>query len=156
MITCTFEEGQKTSLRHAVVDAVVIKDSQILLVKRTGKLLEGGKWALAGGFVERDETVSQAAKREILEETGWTTKDLYVLMINSNPNRPKEDRQNISFVFACTADEKTGQSDWESDEVKWFSFSGLPPAEEIAFDHLDYINFYLKSQSEAIELPQLI
>ena len=72
MINCEFENGNKASLRHVVVDNLVLKDGKILLVKRTGKLLEGGKWGLAGGYVDRDETVKEAAKREILEETGYT------------------------------------------------------------------------------------
>ena len=31
--------------------------NEVLLVKRSRHLLEGGKWALVGGFVERDETL---------------------------------------------------------------------------------------------------
>jgi len=156
MISCSFEEGQKASLRHAVVDVLVIKDERLLLVKRTAKLLEGGKWALVGGFAERDEDIRQAAEREIFEETGWKVKDLHLLLINSRPDRPHEDRQNISFVFVATATEKTGEPDWESDDVQWFSFSKLPPAAAIAFDHLDYIKFYRKTQSEAVALPVLL
>ena len=55
MLTCTFEDGNKNSLRHVVVDTIVCKDGKVLLVKRIGKLLEGGKWGLVGGFVERDD-----------------------------------------------------------------------------------------------------
>ncbi len=139
MITCKFEDGNKASLRHVVVDVLVLKDNQILLVKRTGKLLEGGKWALPGGFVDRDETTKEAARREVMEEAGYKVKDIKRLVIRDNPDRPKEDRQNISFVFTAKALEKTGEADWEVDDQKWFDLDNLPPKEKIAFDHHENI-----------------
>src|SRR3972149_761645 len=130
MLKCLFEDGNETSLRHLVVDALVLKDNKILLVKRIGKLLEGGKWGLVGGFVGRDETLKEAVAREILEETGYKVESVTLLTIRDNPDRPKEDRQNVSFVYFCTATEKTGDTDWESEEQQWFSFDQLPPEAE--------------------------
>jgi ADP-ribose pyrophosphatase YjhB (NUDIX family) len=153
MITCAFEDGNEALLRHAVVDTIVIKDNKVLLVKRTAKLLEGGKWGLVGGFVERDETLAEAAAREILEETGWEVKDLTLLAINDKPDRPKEDRQNIAFVYFCTATEKTGEADWESDDQQWFAWSELPEEEQIAFDHAHNIKLYQRYVKESLSLP---
>ena len=59
MITCIFENGGKASFRHVVLHAIVERDGQIILEKRTGKLLETGKWALPGGFLDRDETAAK-------------------------------------------------------------------------------------------------
>lgn len=56
MITCTFEDGGRGKLRHAVVNAIILKENKILLVKRSPKITEGGKWGLVGGFMDRDET----------------------------------------------------------------------------------------------------
>ena len=148
MIECMFEDGNKGLLRHVVVDAVVTKDQKVLMVKRAGRLLEGGKWALTGGYVERDETVEQAAAREILEETGWKVEGLTLLRIKDNPDRPHEDRQNIGFVYYCAATEKVGEPDDESDEQKWFDWSNLPPNKEIAFDHAEDIVLYQKHIAE--------
>ncbi len=142
MINCSFEDGNKASLRHVVVDNLVLKDGKILLVKRVGKLLEGGKWGLVGGFVDRDETIEQAAEREIMEETGWKVKDFTLLKVNDQPDRPAEDRQNIAFVYYCTATEKTGKADWESDKQTWFDLDDLPPDDQIAFDHAEDIKSY--------------
>jgi 8-oxo-dGTP diphosphatase len=153
MITCAFEDGGKASLRHVVIDSLVLKDNQLLMIKRTGKLLEGGKWGLVGGFVDRDETLAQAAAREILEETGWQVKNLQLLTIKDNPNRPKEDRQNISFVYFCEAVEKIGEADWESDDQQWFSFDELPARENIAFDHADSIDLYQNYLAQNLTLP---
>lgn len=154
MLTCTFEDGGTGSLRHVVVDALVLQDNKILLVKRSKKLLlEGGKWGDVGGFMDKDETAKQAAEREILEETGYRVKDLTLLTIRDNPDRPKEDRQNISFVFFCTATEKVGEGDWESTEEKWFALDDLPPENEIAFDHYENIKLYLRYLKENLKLP---
>lgn len=153
MIICEFEDGDKGSLRHVVVDNIVLKDNKVLLVKRTGKLLEGGKWGIVGGFVDRDETLAQAAAREIMEETGWEVKNFTLLRINDNPNRRKEDRQNISFVHICEATEKTGQADWESDEQKWFKLDSLPNEENMAFDHAENIELYRKYIKDGLSLP---
>jgi 8-oxo-dGTP diphosphatase len=140
MIVCTFEDGGQAQLRHVVVDCLVLKDDKIMLIKRSPKLLEGGKWGIVGGYMERDETIEQAAKREILEETGWQVDDLVLLTINDDPDRPGEDRQNISFVYYCQATEKTGEPDWESTEQRWFGWDELP--DELAFDHAEMIELY--------------
>lgn len=144
MINCVFEDGNKASLRHVTVDVIVLKNEKILLVKRAEKLLEGGKWGLVGGFVDRDENLTGAVRREIDEETGYKVEDVTLLSINANPDRPNEDRQNISFVFFCTALDRVSGSDDESSEQKWFSFGKLPERSKIAFDHYENINAFLE------------
>lgn len=153
MINCEFEDGGKANLRHAVVNSLVLKDGKVLLVKRSAKMLEGGKWALAGGFVDLDETLKQAAAREILEETGWSVKDIQLLTIIDNPVSQREDRQNISFVYFCNAVEKIGEADHESDEQKWFDLNDLPARETIAFDHADCIDIYKSYIDKKLALP---
>jgi 8-oxo-dGTP diphosphatase len=95
MINCSFENGNRASLRHVVVDNLVLQDDRILLVKRAPQLIEGGKWGLVGGFVDRDETIKQAAAREIMEETGYEVTDITLFRIVDTPNRPGEDRHRL-------------------------------------------------------------
>lgn len=153
MISCTFENKKTTSLRHVTVDVLVVKGNKILLVKRATGLLEAGKWASVGGFVDRGETVIQAAAREVLEESGWKIKNLQLLRIKDNPDRPHEDRQNISFTFFCEGVEKVGERDDESDEIKWFSLDMLPDATMIAFDHAADIELYKKYLKKPFSIP---
>ncbi|NCQ65851.1 MAG: hypothetical protein COZ34_03750 [Candidatus Pacebacteria bacterium CG_4_10_14_3_um_filter_34_15] len=155
MIRCKWEDGNDALLRHVTVDTLVLKEDKILLIKRTGKLLEGGKWGLLGGFVERDENLKEAVAREVLEESGYKVKNIRLLTVRDNPDRPKEDRQNISFVFLCEALEKVGESDWEVDDQKWFSFTEIPSEELIAFDHYKNIELYKKYLKESLVLPIL-
>ena len=71
---------------------MVIKYS---LVKRI-KPFQKGKWGLVGGFIDRNETIKQAAAREVFEETGWRIENLKLLRLKDWPDRLHEDRQNIS------------------------------------------------------------
>lgn len=145
MIICRFENGNDAFLRHVCVDNIVIKNNKILLVKRSLHLSNPGMWALVGGYVARDETIEQAAVREVLEETGYESKVEYLLSIKDSPKRPKEDRQNISFVYVMSAFEKIKNKDNESSEVKFFKLDHLPKEDEFAFDHYEDICIYKKS-----------
>ena len=153
MITCTFENGNTANLRHVVVDTLVLLDDKILLVKRANKLLEGGKWALPGGYMDRDETATKATAREVFEETGYRVSALTLLTIIDHPRRRNETRQNISLVYFCTALEKEGSSDWEVEDQQWFDLNKLPDDEQIAFDHAEMIALYKRWAEKKFALP---
>lgn len=156
MITCTFEDGGKAKLRHVVVHAIVEKDGCLLLEKRAPNLMEGGKWSLPSGFVDRDETLAQAILREVLEETGWRGEIISLFRINSEPNRPKEDRQNIAAEFLVKPIEQVRSGDAESTKVEWIPIDKLLPFEEFAFDHGETIKLYLNYRKKHFPLPILI
>lgn len=147
MITCKFEDGGEASLRHVVVDAIVMNAARdrILLVKRAPHLLNGGKYAMVGGYLDRDETAEQAMIRELSEETGYEGKIVRLFKVIDNPNRKGEDRQNVAFVYIVEAGNKTGKSDNEVSEVRWFRFDEMPPESDFAFDHYETVSGYLKS-----------
>lgn len=156
MVTCTFEDGGTGKLRHAVTHALAIKDGKIILVKRAEKLIEGGKWGFPGGYIGRDETVKEGVIRELMEETGYESKFKELFRINSNPNRKNDDaRQNIAFEIILEVGEKTGESDWEQTEVKWFDLDKVN-LDEIAFDHGDTIELLRKYYKEPFSLPLFV
>lgn len=144
MIECTFEKGNSAPLRHVVVDAIMVKDDKILLVKRADQLRGGGLWAIPGGFVDRDETTVEAIMREVLEETGYTSDVKDLLMIIDKPHRRGDDRQNVSFVYVVEPIFKVAEYDPEEvSELKWFDLYTLPKQDDIAFDHLEIIWNYI-------------
>jgi len=60
---------------RAAVSAVVFRGHQVLLVKRGGGAYRG-LWSLPGGVIELGETAVEAARRELLEETGLLASSL--------------------------------------------------------------------------------
>ncbi len=156
MINCTFEDGNKASLRHVVVHAIVENDGKILLVKRKPHLLEGGKWGLPSGFLDRDETAEQGTLRELKEETGWEGEIISLFRINSNPNRPMEDRQNVVIEFTVKPLHKVSERDNESTEVEWIPEDDIPNLGELAFDHGETIKLYLEYKKNPHALPLIV
>lgn len=63
------------------VSALVYRGREILLMRRS----DNGFWSLPGGFVEIGESVSEAALREVLEETGFTVELGRLVGVYSDP-----------------------------------------------------------------------
>jgi ADP-ribose pyrophosphatase YjhB (NUDIX family) len=57
----------------AAVSAAIFRDDRVLLVKR-GRPPAAGLWSLPGGHIEPGEAAIDAARRELMEETGVTAK----------------------------------------------------------------------------------
>jgi 8-oxo-dGTP diphosphatase len=68
------------------VDAIIHKNSQILLIERKKEPFKG-YMVLPGGFVNEGERVEDAAKREVKEETSLDIVLLEILGIYSEPKR---------------------------------------------------------------------
>lgn len=68
-------DSQVTQTKRPVAGAgiVVIRGDEVLLIKR-GKPPYKGEWSIPGGKIEHGETASEAALRELREETGVTAK----------------------------------------------------------------------------------
>ncbi|PIP74843.1 MAG: hypothetical protein CO135_01165 [Candidatus Levybacteria bacterium CG_4_9_14_3_um_filter_35_16] len=147
MLTCFFENGNKAlqGLRHVTVGAIAVNEKQqTLLVKRAKNIYTGGKYTIPGGFLDRDENIEQGTLRELKEETGLEGEIISLFKINDNPNRPKEDRQNVDFIYVVRITGGKEKISDETDSVNWFSKENLPTEEEFAFDHrgiiLEYLN----------------
>src|SRR5207249_10371740 len=114
---------------------------QILLVKRRAWPYEG-MWAIPGGFVNMDESLETAAKRELQEETG--VQDVYMeqLYTFGDPKRDPRTRVITVGYFALLDSERlqVGAAD-DAADVGWFSVSHLPP---LAFDHEEIIHYALQ------------
>lgn len=151
MIDCFFESGKKVQLRHVTVDAIALNtdQTQVLLIKRSPQMVQPNKYALPGGFLDRDETLAQGVLRELQEETGYTGQILTPFCIVDTPQRNDENRQNINFVFLIKVDRQTSQPDpHEISSVHWFPLKKLPPASQFAFDHHRLLSLYLQHRKK--------
>lgn len=154
MIKCILENGHETSFRHVTADVIVINEkNEILLVKRAGNLTNGGKYAIPGGFVDRDETIIKAGVREVLEETGYEVESLLLLHVADNPDRPQEDRQNIAFIYLAKIKGGKKKLNSEVSEISWFNLSQLPNKDQFAFDHYENIQLCIKYLGEKFTVP---
>ncbi len=63
----------------ACVGAVVFHDGKVLLVQR-GKEPLAGRWIVPGGAVELGESLAEAVRREVLEETGLLVRPRRVVL----------------------------------------------------------------------------
>jgi 8-oxo-dGTP diphosphatase len=123
------------------VDCVVLGQSkrgvEVLLVRRARPPFQGA-WALPGGFVELNETLEQAALRELREETGISLARAEQLGAFDGIDRDPRERV-ISFAHLARVDDVTHHVPRAADdasEAAWHPLSALPA---LAFDHREII-----------------
>lgn len=120
------------------VDCVVFgfddSELQILLIRRALPPFKDC-WALPGGFVRVDETLADAARRELAEETGLAELFLEQLHTFSALDRdPRERVISIAYVALVKPSAVSGATD--AAEARWFPVNTVPA---LAFDHADIL-----------------
>ena len=125
----------------AVVFSVIEEQLKVLLIQRKNEPFKG-MWALPGGFVEDEEELEVAMKRELEEEAGMKLKDAKQLGIYSKPGRDPRGR-TVTVAYYSLIDEKHSHVKGGDDAIdaQWFNIHHMP---EIAFDHADIIADGLK------------
>jgi 8-oxo-dGTP diphosphatase len=66
------QEAQADGIQQLVVGTVIQDHGRVLIIKRPTTDFMGGIWELPSGKVEPNETLDEAIRREVLEETGLT------------------------------------------------------------------------------------
>jgi len=117
------------------VAAIIFKDSKILLVKR-GKEPNKGRWGLPGGVVELGETVEEAIRREIREETRLKIKPIRLVTIFNSIYRDEQGRVRYHYVlFEYLCEYLGGELVAGSDapEARWVGLHELRSADMLDF-----------------------
>jgi 8-oxo-dGTP diphosphatase len=113
----------------------------VLLIKR-GLDPFRGRWALPGGFVHIDETVDEAARRELREETGLQRVFLEQLYTLGDLDRdPRERVVTIGYYALINLHDHRLKAASDAANTAWFDIVDLP---RLAFDHDAIIEMALK------------
>ncbi len=116
---------------YLTADTLLIVGNEVMLVQRKHDPFVG-QWALPGGFVDPDEKVPDAARRELQEETGVTGVDLKQFGTYGDPGRDPRGR-TVSVVYWQRLPHKPNSvAGDDAADCRWFPLDKLPP---LAFDH---------------------
>jgi 8-oxo-dGTP diphosphatase len=130
------------------VDVVLFTFSEgelrTLLIQRAGPPF-AGQWALPGGFVRMDESLDDAAQRELLEETG--VRDVYLeqLYTFGEPGRDPRGRVITVVYFALLSEDQAARmvvrGGDDAQDARWWNVDALP---DLAFDHKPIVDYALQ------------
>lgn len=120
------------------VDCVVFgldeRDLKILLIRRGLEPYED-RWALPGGFVGIDESLEDAARRDLYQETGLKNVFLEQLYTFGAVDRdPRERVVTVAYYALVKLSEHRPAANTGVREAAWFAIDDRPP---LAFDHDD-------------------
>jgi len=127
------------------VDCVVFGldegDLKLLLIERDLEPF-AGKWALPGGFVRVDESLEDAARRELQEETGVSRVYLEQLYTFGQPDRdPRERVVTVAYYALVKLSVHSVKAATDARNAAWFDVCDLP---KLAFDHEEIIEVALQ------------
>jgi ADP-ribose pyrophosphatase YjhB (NUDIX family) len=108
------------------VRAVVFRDGKLLLVQERSD----GCWTMPGGWADVGEAPSIAAKREVLEESGFEVQvDSLAAILDANhvPGAPMELFHAYKLLFMCSILRGEARTSYETPAVDFFSPDHLPP-----------------------------
>ncbi|HKK37813.1 MAG TPA: NUDIX hydrolase [Cryomorphaceae bacterium] len=121
------------------VDAVIFTERagvrHVLLVQRKNPPFKG-EWALPGGFVEEDEDLETACRRELKEETRIDAEDLKQLGAFGKIGRDPRGR-TISVAYVGIVAYQMAKAASDAAAVEWHPLDGLPT---LAFDHNEILS----------------
>lgn len=128
------------------VDVVILtmrkRRLEALLIKRKRWPFEG-QWAIPGGFVEPEESLEDAARRELAEET--SVRDVYLeqLYTFGDPHRDPRTRVITVVYYALIRADALGDvvAGDDAAESAWYPVYTLPP---LAFDHDKILHYTMQ------------
>ena len=131
-----------------VIFTIQSEELKVLLVKR-GIPPFKGQLALPGGFVHDDESLDEAAMRELREETGVSDVFLEQLYSFGEPGRdPRERIITVAYYALISADRSQLAAGTDTTEATWWPVSNLPA---LAFDHRKILDYALERLRNKLE-----
>jgi 8-oxo-dGTP diphosphatase len=110
------------------VGAVIIDGERVLLVQRAHEPLKG-EWSLPGGAVDVGETLHEAVRREIREETGLEVHVGPVVEVLDRIHHTEDGPVEFHFVlidYLCTVAGGTMACSSDAADARWVPIDDLP------------------------------
>ncbi len=144
------------------VDVVLLTIRQgslsVLLVQR-GIEPFLGSWALPGGFVEAGESVADAARRELVEETGVATFDGHIEQLQTYADPGRDPRGRVASVahLGFVPDLPVPVAGSDAAAVRWWPVDEALDADRLtlAFDHRQIVADGLERARSKLEYTTL-
>jgi ADP-ribose pyrophosphatase YjhB (NUDIX family) len=111
---------------------VLVDDHGRVMLTRRGIEPRRGMWDLPGGFMRPGEDGEQAARRELLEETGLEIAVGRLLAIIPDVYGP-DDEPTLNIFYLAHVVAGTAAPASDVSEIGWFGAAALPQPAEIAF-----------------------
>ncbi len=128
----TYEHPRPALTVDCVVFGIDDEDLKVLLIQRGVEPFQG-RWALPGGFVHMDESVDEAARRELEEETGLERVYLEQLYTFGDVDRDPRGRVvSIAYYALVKLGDHRVRAATDAREAGWFAVWDTPA---LAFDH---------------------
>jgi 8-oxo-dGTP diphosphatase len=128
----TYEFARAALTVDCVVFGLDEEDLKVLLIQRDIPPFEG-RWALPGGFVRVEESLEEAAKRELAEETGIRNVFLEQLYTFGDVKRdPRERVVTVAYYALVNLQGHVIQATTDARSAAWFALDDTPA---LAFDH---------------------
>lgn len=122
----------------AVAGCIIKKYNKLLMVKEAKKSCYG-QWNFPAGHVEKSEKITDAAIREVLEETGCKVKLTGVLPIMS-----KNIEEETLIFFRFTADLLEENIDYNKNEILDVQWIDIDDIKSMKFEELRSYNMKMK------------
>ncbi|MCK5080662.1 MAG: nucleotide exchange factor GrpE [Candidatus Moranbacteria bacterium] len=103
--------------------AIIRDNKEVLLLKRSKKSLNSGKWDLPGGHLDKGETIREAIIREVQEETGLEIEVGEILgttEFSKEAKQFKEEKRGLRYLAYYKSGEV--KISGEHQDHKWLSF----------------------------------
>ncbi len=130
-VTSSMRQAIHATMPRVVVEGIITRDNQVLLVKACRGLTKG-RWSLPGGFVSFGESPAAALKRELFEELRVETKSLR--LITTQGRIGKESRLHWIYLFYRV--KITGRLVPDPDEISEACYFSVPAAIENLHDEV--------------------
>ena len=144
----TYEYPHPAVTVDVVIFTVRNDELKVLLIKRAMDPYVG-QWALPGGFVAIDESLTDAAARELREETGVEAAYLEQLFTFGDPGRdPRERVISVAYFALMPSDALEIKAASDAEGVGWFGIDDVP---DLAFDHAVILDTALRRLSAKLD-----